>query len=194
MDQHSKHTGTITGWLENARAGDETAISEVITHVYSDIRRLSSFQLRKTGSVGTMQTTALANEAVIRLIRAGTIRAQDRRQLYAFVADIVHNALIDELRAEMALKRRPRKPYAYFRFDVDSETFDLDLIDLDDALRDLYLHDQDSVLVIMQRFYAGRSLRATAEAMGWTLAETRKHWDYARAWLLERLGDLPISE
>ncbi|PCI11356.1 hypothetical protein COB72_01220 [bacterium] len=180
--------GTITGWLEQARDGDDEAFSQVIIEVYDDLRRLASIQLRKSGSVGTLQTTGLANDAVIRLLKAKSVKAKNRKQFYALVVEVIHHAFVDEVRAAMTQKRRPHKPVAYYSFHVEEEVFTLDLLVLDDALKELELHDAESMQVILQRFYAGRSLRGTSEVLGWTMAKTVKNWKYARAWLLERIG------
>lgn len=181
--------GTITSLLREARSGDARAREAVFTEAYDHLRRIAAAHLRSTGHERILQATALVNEAYARLSDSETLDARDRRDLFRAFSRAIHHELVDHIRAENAQKRGGgRGRESLTDIPVDGATMTIDLIELRAALEELERHDPDGAEVVRLRFFAGKSLRQTAEILGCTLAAVRGHWAYAQAWLADRLG------
>lgn len=181
--------GTITSLLREARCGDARAREAVFAEAYDHLRRIAAAHLRSTGHERILQATALVNEAYARLSDAETLAAQDRRDLFRAFSRAIHHELVDHIRAENAQKRGGGRGRELLTdIPVDGGTMTLDLIELRAALEELERHDPEGAEVVRLRFFAGKSLRQTADILGCTLAAVRGHWSYAQVWLVDRLG------
>src|SRR6266852_7113777 len=95
----------ITGWLKAWSNGDAQALDHLTTLVYDELRRLARRHMRREGSGQTLQTTALAHEAFIRLVKGKGVRWQDRAHFFAVAAQAMRRILVDAARARGAAKR-----------------------------------------------------------------------------------------
>jgi RNA polymerase sigma factor (TIGR02999 family) len=184
-------TGTITSLLREARGGKAGALDELFAVVYDDLRRLAQ---RKIGDVlgpgrgHGASGTALLHAACERLLGRGTPEAEDRRHFYFLLSRAMHDVLVEEVRAAQALRRgggHERVPFVEFA--GEGGPLRLDVLAVREALEALREVDPEGAQVVMLRFFAGRTLEECAALMGCPFAEVRRHWDYARAWLHERL-------
>jgi RNA polymerase sigma factor (TIGR02999 family) len=115
--------------------------------------------------------------------------ATNRRHFFFMFQRAMHDALAAHVRSESAQKRGGgRERIGLIEFEADGDTFAVDILDLRAALEELRQTDPDGAQVIMLRFFGGRSLDETAAIMECTFATARRHWEYARAWLHERLS------
>lgn len=178
----------LTGLLQAWRSGDRAALDQLVSHVYGELHRLAHRYLARERAGQTLQTSALVNEAYVRLIGASQIEWHDRAHFFAVAATIMRQVLIQNARARCARKRgggdiKVELSESFVR----SPERDADLIALDDALNCLAKTDPREAKVVELRFFGGLSEAETAHVLGVSDRTVRREWDHARAWLLREL-------
>jgi RNA polymerase sigma factor (TIGR02999 family) len=182
--------GTITLLLHQARTGHERAMDELFRRVYDDLRQMARRQIAATRGTPNLDATSLVNAACERLLGADKLDAEDRGHFFFVLGRAMHDVLVEEARSDLAKKRgggRSRVPLADFQ--VDGRSLTLRLPDLHQALEELKQRDPEGAQVVMLRFFGGRTLEEAADLMGCTFAVARRHWEYSKAWLHERLSE-----
>ena len=184
-----KSDETVTDLLAAFEVGDRKARDRLFELVYAELRDLAQ-KVRIGRANETLDTTALANEAYVKLVGGGSISLRDRGHFFAVAARAMRQILVDEARRRAAKKRGGG--------DVWSVTFHEDaraapvrgdqLIDLHEALERLEALDARSAKVVEQRFFVGLTLAETAEALGVSTATVERDWRAARAWLVKELS------
>ena len=175
--------------VSRARHGDSDASASLIDTVYPELRRLARHYLAGERPEHTLQTTALVNEAWLRLFGANGVAVNDRPHQVALMATQMRRALVDHARHRNAAKG----PGAGVRVTLDQALElglrpDDDLLALDEALRALEAVDSRAARVVELRFFGGFEEREAAEAIGISIATLKRDWVFARAWLFDRLG------
>lgn len=184
----------VTELLRQSREGVQASRDRVFALLQDDLRRLAAKMLHQGfRRSAVMQTTVLVNSAIERMLERGTLDAQNRRHLFALLGRAMHDVLVEEARANGAIKRGAGKPAEALRVDAQIEAPQdpmaaEDLIALRDTLEELARADPIVAETVWLRIYCGRSLEQTAELMESTPAKVRGDWEYGRAWLAERLG------
>jgi RNA polymerase sigma factor (TIGR02999 family) len=183
------HQG-LTGILGRARAGDERAHSQLITLVYSELRRVASGLMRHERPDHTLSPTAVVHEAVIRLLGDAVFdRATDRNYLFASAGRAMREVLIDHARRRAAGRRgggRRRVP-----LDAVVDYFEgqgLDVVAVHEALDRLAALDGRQAQVMTLRYFAGMTVPEVAATLGVSVATVEQDWRLARAWLAVQLG------
>lgn len=178
----------LTGLLQAWRGGDRAALDRLVTHVHAELHRLAHIHLARERPRQTLQTSALVNEAYLRLIDASHVDWQDRAHFFAVAATIMRQVLIQYARARHARKRGGSAVRVEFSEAlIPSPERDADLIALDDALNSLAETDAREAKVVEMRFFGGLSEAETAHVLGVSDRTVRREWDHARAWLLREL-------
>lgn len=188
MNDGPELSGTITALLLKVRGGDKSAEHELLTIVYDDLRRIAMRQLADFRG-HSLDATGLVHEVCGRMLNRARLEATDRRHFYALISRAMRDVLIDHIRADQTIKRGgglQRQPM--IECSAGGETLRFDILDLNDALAELGRLDPDAARVVHLRFYGGCTLEESAELIGCSFATIRRHWDYARAWLHERLS------
>jgi RNA polymerase sigma factor (TIGR02999 family) len=131
-----------------------------------------------------MESAALANEAYLKLIRAGTIQCENRAHFLALCSQIFRRILVDHARSRGCARRGGRSE----RVDLDSvvlqaETRGIEILALNEALESLADIDVRKARVVELRYFGGLSIEETAEVLGITTIRVKRDWDKARAWL-----------
>jgi RNA polymerase sigma factor (TIGR02999 family) len=163
--------------------------------VYAELHRLAKHYMRSERPGHTLQTTALANEAYIRLIDARQVRWQNRAHFFAVSARLIRQILVD-----FARKRRYKKRGGEVRHISLDEALaigqhrDDDLTSLDDALRALGEIDARKSQVVELRFFGGLSVDETAEVLQVSPETVRRDWRLAKAWLRRHLSEEDSDE
>ena len=157
--------------------------------VYSELRRLAKAYLRRERSDHTLQSTALVNEAFLRLVNQRNVQWKSRAHFFGIAAQLIRRILVDHARAHQADKRGA----GAFKLSLDEaigvpEKRDLDLVALDDALQRLTELDPQQSRIVELRFFAGLSIEETAEVLGISTATVKREWSTARAWLYRDLS------
>lgn len=180
----------ITALLHRTKAGDKQAESELISSLYSELKRLAGAFLRGNRPNHTLQPTALVNEAYIKMMGAQKISWQDRAHFFAVSARVMRQILIDHARARVAEKRGGNLEILHLEEGMPFERArPVDLIAVNQALDRLEDNDPRVHRVVELRFFGGLSVEETAEVMDISTRTVKREWSLGRAWLLGELGE-----
>ena len=165
-------------------------LPDVMVAVYDELRRIAANQLRQERVGHTLQTTALVNEAYVRLSKRGDHKWSSKADFCAAAAQAIRRVLIDHARARRAAKRGG--PDAQ-RVELDGTVLaipksNIDLLDLDGVLQRLAVLSERQARIVELRFFGGLSEEETALAMGVSRRTVQNGWRGARAWLRRELG------
>jgi RNA polymerase sigma factor (TIGR02999 family) len=171
------------------RAGDASALADLVPIVDAELRRLARGYLRRERPDHVLQTTALVNEAFVRLLTWQDVSWQNRAHFLAMSARLMRNALIDLAR------RRPRNhdgnAVVFVPLSPDDEVGSAapaDLVALDDALRELARLDPRKAQIVELRFFGGLTLEEIAEVIAVAPITVSREWAKARDWLGSQLS------
>ena len=182
----------ITELLRAWSSGDETALEELIPIVDAELRRLARIYMARERIGHTLQTTALVNEAFLRLVDARNVRWQDRAHFLGISARLMRRVLVDHARTR-GMQKRGGGAYSVPLNEnmAVSEAKDIDLLALDRALDALASVDERKCRVIEMRLFAGLTVEETAEALGVSEDTVKRDWRLAKLWLLRELESQP---
>ena len=188
-------TGDITGLLLQWRAGDEAALNQLIPLVYEELRRLARQCMRRERGGLTLQTTALVNEAYLRMVKSNRVNWHDRAHFFAVAAQLMRRVLVDEARKRNYQKRGG----GLTRIELDEALMpthqrEFDLLALDQALDRLAQFAPRKSRVVELRFFGGLSINETGAVLGVSTDIVKREWRTAKLWLLNELsgGQQPI--
>ena len=187
MRTHSpkKITQLLVAWSD----GDEAALEELTPLVYEELHRLAHRYMGGERAGHTLQTTALVNEAYVRLIDWKNVRWQNRAHFFGVSAQLMRRILVDFARARAYLKRGAgvRAVSLNQAIDVANEK-GVDLVALDEALLALAKLDPRQSRVVELRFFGGLTNEEAAEVLKVSVGSVRRDWRLARAWLHQELS------
>jgi RNA polymerase sigma factor (TIGR02999 family) len=183
---------SITGLLLAWRDGDEGAFDALIPIVYSELRRLAHYSLRRRSPDYALQTTALVHEAYLRLLGSSRVSWQDRAHFFALSARLMRRVLVDAARARNARKRGGHEPHvSLLDDDAVAEVRSPDLVALDEALSELADFDPRKSKVVELRYFGGLTAEESAHVLGVSQATVEREWRVARLWLARALAGGP---
>jgi RNA polymerase sigma factor (TIGR02999 family) len=179
----------ITEWLANWSQGDRLAIKKLAPLVYHELHRLAQIYMRGERPGHTLQTTALVNEAYVRLMDTGSIQWKNRAHFYAVAAKLMRHILIDFARARGNLKRGGGVLQVSLEEALTiSQERGAELIALDHALSTLAKLNFRQSQVVELRFFGGLTETEIAEVLKISPRSVSADWSMARAWLLRELS------
>lgn len=178
----------VTELLTSWRAGDPAALEALIPVVYDELHRLAHHYLRGERRGHTLQSTALVNEAYLRLVSQGPGQIGDRAHFIGVAAHLMRQILVDYARAQHAAKRDGGRRIALEEALHPLQVEDVDVIDLDKALKGLEQLDEKQSRIVELRFFGGLSIEDTATLIGLSPATVKREWAMAKAWLSRELG------
>jgi RNA polymerase sigma factor (TIGR02999 family) len=174
----------ITELLLAWNNGNKEVLNDLMQVVYDELRRLAHFHLAKERPNHTLQTTALVNEAYLKLVDQKKVHWQNRSHFFALASKLMRRILIDYARTRQYAKRGGGiSPLPLDETLVMSPTRALEMIALDDALTALSDFDERKARIIELRFFAGLSIDETSELLGVSPGTVMKDWTLAKAWL-----------
>ena len=192
MQTHSPNeiTQLLVAWGD----GDQAALNELTPLVHEELRRLAHRYMGGERPGHTLQTTALVNEAYIRLIDWKNVRWQSRAHFFGVSAQLMRRILVDFARSRGYQKRGG----GALAVSLDEAAFvsddkGADLVALDEALKSLAKLDARQSKVVELRFFGGLSVDETAEVLKVSSGTVRRDWSLARAWLHRELAANPES-
>ncbi len=188
-------TQEITQLLVAWNNGDQAALERLTPLVHTELHRLAKRYMAGERQGHILQTTALVNEAFMRLIDWRTVEWRNRAHFFGLAAQIMRRILVDFARARNSEKRSGDEIQVSLSeaANVGSERSP-DLVALDDALQTLEKLDPRQARVVELRFFAGLSLEETAEALRVSLSTVRRDWSLAEAWLFRELSRAVTSD
>ncbi len=170
------------------REGDEAALERLIPLVHAELRRIAHRFMRKERAGHSMQTSALVNEAYLRLIDANKVDWQNRAHFFAISASLMRRILVDAARERQARKRGGSAEHVLLdEALVAGKEMHTDLVALDEALTALAKLDPRKARVVELRFFGGLNEAEMAEALQVSPETVRRDWRLAKAWLLRFL-------
>lgn len=175
-------TELLTAW----RAGDRSALDELLPLIETDLRRLAYGYLRRERSGHVLQPTALVNEAFVRLLNWQSVSWQNRAHFLAMAARIMRNILVDLSRRRAGVLLVDLEAAGAVMHDRSR-----DLVALDDALQELAEHDPRKAQIVELRFYGGLNLAEIADVIGVAPITVSREWAKARAWLHREIAETP---
>ena len=188
MDKPGTHelTQLLAAWSD----GEEEALEKLAPLVHAELYRLAKRYMSRERADHVLQTSALINEAYVRLIDWKAVRWQNRAHFFGVAAQIMRRILVDFAR------RRPRvdKDMEAIRMSLDdaltiSSERDPDLLVLDEALKSLAEIDERKSRIVELRFFGGLSVDETAEVMKMSSITVIREWNKAKAWLYRELSN-----
>lgn len=181
--------GPVTDLLVAWRQGDEEALRQLVPLVHGELRRLARRQMGRERVAHTLQTTALVNEAYLRLVRLDRMRWQDRTHFFAMAARLMRRILVDHARAHGYEKRGGGlRPVPIDEALAVGVAPDMDLVALDAALERLATVDPRKARVVELRFFGGLTVAEAADALSVSVETIARDWRLAKVWLLRELG------
>lgn len=185
----SERDGNVTQLLLEWRRGDSVALERLMELVYEELRRLAHRCLRRERAGHTLQTTALVNEAYLRLVKSSRVEWEDRAHFFAIAAQLMRRVLVDEARKRHFHKRGG----GLTRVDLDEAMVvarerESELIALDEAMDRLSRFAPRKCKVVELRFFGGLSIEETASVLGISIDIVKREMRTAKLWLLSELS------
>jgi RNA polymerase sigma factor (TIGR02999 family) len=178
----------VTQLLRAWSDGDRGALDQLTPLVYRELYDRAHRQMVRERQGHTLQTTALVNEAYVRLIDLRGVTWRDRAHFFALSSRLIRRVLIDAARAKAAGKRGNASPHVPLEEEMlISQEPRTDLIALDDALIALAVIDERKSQVVELRFFGGLNVDETAEVLKVSAATVKRDWVLAKAWLRREL-------
>jgi RNA polymerase sigma-70 factor (ECF subfamily) len=183
-------TQEITQLLVAWNKGEDSALEKLAPLVHAELHRLAKHYMAGERSGHLLQTTALVNEAYLRLIDWKNVEWQNRAHFFGLAAQIMRRILVDFARARQREKRGGEAFCVSLSEAAERpQHHRADLVALDDALQTLERLDPRQARVVELRYFAGLSLEETAEALDISVMTVRRDWSMARAWLFRELNE-----
>jgi len=186
MTRNAPHDVTVL--LQNWSRGERDALDKLIPLVYDELHRIAHRYMSRERPGRTLQTTALVNEAYMRLIDAGGVQWEARTQFFGIAANLMRRILVELARARSSKKRGGEaRRLVLDEGAVVSPQRDEDFVALDDALEALAAADPRGAKVVELRFFGGLSVEETAEVLKVSPATVMRDWRASKVWLLREL-------
>lgn len=180
----------VTQLLLDWGNGDKAALDKLVPVVYQELRRLAGYYMRRERPGHTLQTSALVNEAYMRLVDYRQMRWQSRAHFFAVAAQAMRRILVEHARKRHFAKRGG----GAVQVSLDeaatvSEKQAADLIALDDSLTSLEAIDPRKSRIVELRYIGGLNIEETAEVLGISPATVQREWRAAKAWLYREIKE-----
>ena len=187
MDALGTHevTQLLLAWSD----GDEAALDRLAPLVHAELHRLASRYMSREREDHLLQTSALINEAYLRLIDWKSIRWQNRAHFFGVAAQLMRRILVDFARQRPRVNKDIEARHISLEEALTvAKEHDLDLLSLDEALKSLAKLDERKSQIVELRFFGGLSVEETAEVIKVAPITVMREWNKAKAWLYRELS------
>ena len=179
----------VTILLQEWSEGDETALAKLMPLVHDELHQLAHQHMRRENAGHVLQTSALINEAYLRLVDQPQIRWQSRAHFFGIAARLMRHILVDDARKRNAAKRGG----SFIQVPLDEASTVIheqaaNVAALDDALQRLEAIDERQGKIVELRFFGGLSIEETAEVLKVSPGTVMRDWTFARAWLRNEMS------
>ena len=180
----------VTQLLIDWSSGDQAAFDKLVPLVYEELRRLAHHYMSREHVGHTLQTTALVNEAYLRLVDQKRMRWQNRAHFFAIAAQMMRRILVDYARKRRYAKRGgDLLKVSLTEAEGLTEGRVADVMALDEALKSLAEIDPQQSSVVELRFFGGLTIEETAEVLGLSRDMVNREWTTAKAWLYQEMSN-----
>ena len=178
----------ITALIRASRGGNSGAFGELVEAVYPELHSIARRSLRRQPSGGTLQCTALINEAYLRLAQAPKWEWKDRVHFFAVAAHVMRGILVDHARARSTAKRGGGAvTVALSESHPSAPAPAVDILDIHDALEELEKIDGDLSQMVELRYFGGFSIEEVAEITGVSPSTVKREWIVAKTWIRRKI-------
>jgi RNA polymerase sigma-70 factor, ECF subfamily len=189
MKPHDASSHEVTMLLKDWSAGDQSALDKLMPLVYEELRRLAHQHMRRERLGHTLQTSALVNEAYLRLVGQSEIQWESRSHFFGIAARLMRQILVDRARQRNFVKRGG----GAIRVSLNETTTvaheqSANVMALDNALKDLEKTDPRKSRIVELRFFGGMSIEETAAVLNVSPGTVMRDWTFARAWLRQQMS------
>ena len=168
--------------------GDAQALEALTPALYAELRRLAARYLRRERVGHTLQPTALVNEAYLRLAAQRNLAWDNHAHVLGLAARLMRRILVDHARARSRVKRAGLLTRVTLEgLEVGAAEQDVDIVALDEALRELAMFDEQLSQIVELRYFGGLTIEEVAEVLGSSPRSVDRAWATARAWLLRHM-------
>lgn len=181
----------ITGLLQQWRGGNREAFDQLIPLVYTELRVIASRRLAREWRDNALHTTALVNEAYLKLLGQRGVDWQNRAHFFAISAQLMRRIVVDAARRRLTQKRGRGGCVSLPLEDLpapEPAVSTIDVLALDAALGELERLDPDLGRLVELRFFGGMTVEQTAEVLGLSAATIKREWAVAKGWLHRALS------
>ncbi len=180
----------ITLLLEQVASGDEVAANELVSVVYSELRRIAASQMRLENPGITIQSTALVHEVWLKLIgNSNGPEWNSRSHFFSAAARAMRRVLVDAARTRKRIKRGGDLQRVELNDQLHGSSRDEELLALDEALELLAFEEPKKATLVELRYFGGFTNVQAAEQLGVSVATAERYWAYARAWLRSKMSE-----
>ena len=178
----------ITQMLLDWSGGDKAALERMMPIVYGELHRLAHRYMNRERAGHTLQTSALVNEAYLRLVDQRSVEWHNRTHFFAIAAQMMRRILVDYARGHLYAKRGAGAVHVSLTQAASvSKQPTAEVTALDEALTKLESIDPQQARVVELRFFGGLTIKETAEAMGISVDMVKREWSTAKAWLYREM-------
>lgn len=174
--------------------GNQAAMDELMALVYDELRRLASRYMRREGQGHTLQTSALVNEAYLRLIDQKKVKWQNRAHFFGVAAQLMRRILVDHARSRSRAKRGGGAQMMSLADQRGTSREVAEVIALDNALKDLSEMDPRKCQIVEMKFFGGLTNEETAEVLKVTSRTVEREWRKAKAWLHRAISKVAAND
>ena len=180
----------ITQLLLKWSGGDASALDQLVPMLYPELRRIARRYMGRENPEHTLQTSALINEAYLRLVNQQSVEWQDRSHFFAVASQVMRRILVDHAR-RYSYKKRGGGSATRISLDENAAVIEAraaEFVALDDALEELGKIDERKLRIVELRFFGGLTVEETAEVLKISPITVKREWRSARAWLLREMN------
>jgi RNA polymerase sigma factor (TIGR02999 family) len=178
----------VTQLLASWRSGDQEALDKLMPLVYDELRRIASRHMKRERAGHTLQTSAVVNEAYLRLVGQRDVEWKDRVHFFAVAAQVMRHLLVDHARTRGRIRRGAgARQVSLDEAAIVTNQKAEEVLALDSALTKLAAIDPRKVKVVELRYFSGLSAEETAEVLGVSEITVKREWLKAKAWLYREL-------
>lgn len=179
---------SVTQLLLELSDGNRETVDQLLPHIYDELRRLAASYMRRERPDHTLQPTALAHEAYLRLVDQTRANWRNRAHFFGVAAQIMRRLLVDYARKHNAEKRGADFQKLSLDENIDKAVErGQEIVALDRALEELAAIDEQKARIVELRYFGGLTIEETAEVMGVTPITIKRHWRMAKAWLQSQM-------
>lgn len=179
----------VTRILDEIREGNQQCAEQLLSLVYTELKRMAAQKMAGEAPGNTLQPTALVHDAWMRLVGDGNPHFENRAHFFSAAAEAMRRILVDSARRKQALKRgsRPLREELDENHLVQNVRSD-ELLAVDEALDNLAKEAPDAANLVKLRYFAGMQMHEAAETLGMPLRTAERTWTFAKAWLKREIG------
>lgn len=179
----------VTELLQKWSGGDNAALEELTPVIYAELHRIAKSYMSRERSEHTLQTSALVNEAYVRLIDWKSAKWENRAHFFGVSAQLMRRILVDFARKRPRVNDERVRQVSIEEALVVSGEKDADLVALDEALNELARFDERKAKIVELKFFGGLSVEETAEVLKISAVTVMREWSKAKAWLYRELNN-----